>query len=184
MVRRGAGPSQQPGPGRIAELNLAKARDLFSMGTVLDPVDPYDSAFPVDQQFPRRLTVTFVESEEVSKRGEQLLRVRMLRGAHPRGDVEAIGDPLDDNSEREDDYRYHDAFHLSHMAILGWSPVLRKLLDCKRRGTPAVDRIQDGGRAVAIEEGVTAYVSPKPPNTATSSSPTASRPRSSRCVGV
>jgi hypothetical protein len=44
------------------------------------------------------------------------------------------------------------------MAVLGWSPVFRKLLECKREENPSVDRIQDGGRAAAIEEGVTAYV--------------------------
>ncbi len=31
-------------------------------------------------------------------------------------------------------------------------------LNRKRAGMPAVDRIQDGGRAIAIEEGLTAYV--------------------------
>ena len=44
------------------------------------------------------------------------------------------------------------------MAILGWSPVMRRLLKCKRSRDPAVDRVQDGGRAAAIEEGLTAYV--------------------------
>ncbi|MGW7530630.1 hypothetical protein ACWGJ5_46485, partial [Streptomyces sp. NPDC054783] len=31
----------------------------------------------------------------------------------------------------EDDYRFHDAFHLAHAAVLGWSPVSRFLLGCK-----------------------------------------------------
>lgn len=35
---------------------------------------------------------------------------------------------------------------------------MRALLHRKRAGMPAVDRIQDGGRAIAIEEGLTAYV--------------------------
>ena len=76
----------------------------------------------------------------------------MYRGEQP------VGDPLDDNSEHSDDYRYHNVFHLAHMAVLGWSPVMRRLLGCKRSELPTVDRVQDGGRAAAIEEGLTAYM--------------------------
>lgn len=144
--------------GRIAELNLEKAHDLFDLTGPVNPIEAYDAGFVETQQFPRRLTVTFVETEEPNKAGEVLRRVRMFRGATTVADAETIGDPLDDNSERDDDYRYHDVFHLAHMAVLGWSPVLRRLLHAKREDKPAVDRIQDGGRAAAIEEGVTAFV--------------------------
>jgi hypothetical protein len=71
----------------------------------------------------------------------------------------ALWDLLDDNSEHDDVYRYHDVFHLAHMTVLGWSPMMRALLHRKLSGMPAVDRIQDGGRAIAIEEGLTAHVS-------------------------
>lgn len=37
----------------------------------------------------------------------------MYDGAQP------VGDPLDDNSEHDDPYRYHDVFHLAHMTVLG-----------------------------------------------------------------
>jgi NTP pyrophosphatase (non-canonical NTP hydrolase) len=141
----------------IAAKNLDKTRDLFDMTRPVEPLDFYDDHLDPTQQLPRRLTVTFVETDETSKAGEHLNRVRMFQGSRSRG-VLTIGAPLDDNSEHADDYRYHDIFHLAHMAVLGWSPVLRKLLDCKRRDEPATDRIQDGGRAAAIEEGVTAYV--------------------------
>ncbi len=144
--------------GQIAEQNLEKAADLFDINRPVEPIRPYDAQFGKDQQFPRRLTVTFVETEEPNKAGEVLPRVRMFRGAHTLAETETIGQPLDDNSERGDAYRYHDVFHLAHMTLLGWSPVLRRLLDCKREEDPAIDRIQDGGRAAAIEEGVTAYI--------------------------
>lgn len=144
--------------GTIAELNLEKSRDLFDLTRPVEPIEPYDADFPAGQRFPRQLTVTFVETEEANKAGEVLHRVRMFRGAHTLEAAETIGDPLDDNSERADDYRYHDVFHLAHMAVLGWSPVLRNLLDCKREERPAIDRIEDGGRAAAVEEGVTAFV--------------------------
>jgi hypothetical protein len=44
------------------------------------------------------------------------------------------------------------------MAVLGWSPVMRSLLKVKRSTDRDVDRVQDGGRAIAIEEGLSAYV--------------------------
>lgn len=144
--------------GAIAEQNLAKAADLFDTGRPVESIDPYDAEFDADQRFPRQLTITFVETEEVNAAGELLTRVRMFDGARTVKEAALIGDPLDDNSERGDAYRYHDVFHLAHMAVLGWSPVLRRLLGCKRAEDPAVDRIQDGGRAAAIEEGVTAFV--------------------------
>jgi hypothetical protein len=42
--------------------------------------------------------------------------------------------------------------------VLGWSPVIRKLLKRKRRDKPLVDEVQDGGRAQVIDEGVAALV--------------------------
>lgn len=136
----------------IARANLTKTRGLFRPAERIPPHDRFDQSAPADQQLPARLTVTFTESEEITERGEILQRVRIFRGDQP------VGDPLDDNSEHNDDYRYHDVFHLAHMAILGWSPVMRRLLHCKRSELPSVDRVQDGGRAAAIEEGLTAYV--------------------------
>jgi MazG C-terminal domain len=75
-----------------------------------------------------------------------------------RFEGEALGDPIDDNARFADDYRFHDAFHLGHAAVLGWSPVLRRLIKRKRKADPDVDRSEDGARAAAIEEAVTALV--------------------------
>ncbi len=61
-------------------------------------------------------------------------------------------------SHIEDSYRFHDIFHLAYVAVLGWSPVMRALLGCKRRSRPDIDEAEDGGRAIAIEEGVSALV--------------------------
>lgn len=136
----------------IAQANIAKTRGLFLPPEHLPTHDRFDKDAPLDQQLPAHLTVTFTEAEETTEQGETLHRVRMFRGDQP------IGDPLDDNSEHSDEYRYHDVFHLAHMAVLGWSPVMRGLLQCKRSELPTVDRVEDGGRAAAIEEGLTAYV--------------------------
>ncbi len=136
----------------IARENLDKTRGLFLAPEELPRHVRLDERAPIDQRLPLRLRVTLIENEETTDRGETLKRVRMYRGEQP------VGDPLDDNSEHNDEYRYHDVFHLAHMAVLGWSPVMRRLLGCKRSELPTVDRIQDGGRAAAIEEGLTAYV--------------------------
>lgn len=69
-----------------------------------------------------------------------------------------VGDPLTDNAYNEDGYRYHDVFHMSYLAILRWSPVLRKHLSKKRKSNSVVDEVEDGGRAMVIEEGIAALV--------------------------
>ena len=69
-----------------------------------------------------------------------------------------IGDSLTDNRAVEDGYRFHDVFHLSYCARLGWSPVLRLLLGLKRRSQPAVEEAQDGLRAVLLEEAVSILI--------------------------
>jgi MazG-like nucleotide pyrophosphohydrolase family protein len=69
-----------------------------------------------------------------------------------------VGATLTDASRNTDSYRLHDVFHLSYACLLGWSPVTRALLGCKRRSDPAVDENEDGGRAIAIEEGLAASI--------------------------
>jgi len=70
------------------------------------------------------------------------------------------GDSLTDNAYEDDGYRYHDVVHLSFAALLGWSPVWRKLL--RKQGlltnrTPdKVADAEDGGRAQVIEEAIVA----------------------------
>lgn len=69
-----------------------------------------------------------------------------------------IGDPLTDNSNDPDGYRFHDVFHLAHAAILHWSPVFRALIKQKRKSRARDDEVEDGGRAIVVEEGLTAWI--------------------------
>ena len=69
-----------------------------------------------------------------------------------------FGDPLTDNHYEDDGYRFHDIFHLSFASILGWSPTVRALLRRKRKSNPIVDETEDGGRAMVLEEGISAFV--------------------------
>ena len=69
-----------------------------------------------------------------------------------------VGDPLRDNRYEDDGYRFHDIFHLSYASMLGWSPTIRALMRRKRKSKPRVDEVEDGGRALVIEEGISAMV--------------------------
>jgi len=130
----------------IAKANLVKASSIWS--DELGPARHYDAGYLDDQRLPRQFTITFTEVP--GKDG--LPRAKMYSGDT------LFGDPLDDNAYEDDHYRFHDALHLAHAAVLGWSPVTRALLRKKRKTNPLVDRVEDGARAVAHEEGLTAFI--------------------------
>ena len=44
--------------------------------------------------------------------------------------------------------------HLAFACVLGWSPLVRKMLGAKRKSNPKVDEVEDGARAILIEEGI------------------------------
>jgi hypothetical protein len=44
------------------------------------------------------------------------------------------------------------------MATFGWSPVIRKLLEKKRKSNTKIDNVEDGARAQIIEEAISAMV--------------------------
>lgn len=127
----------------IARANAEKAESLYSEGSI----NIFDSSFPADEQLPRRFVVNFYE-----KPLERNLYVKV--SVH---DV-VIGDALTDNSHEDDGYRYHDVFHLAYAAVLGWSPVCRALLKCKRKSNAKIDEVEDGARAAIIEEAVSILV--------------------------
>lgn|GEM_PF-1159965 len=103
--------------------------------------------FSSQEQFPVRLSFVIIQKQFENK----LMAITYC-------DNLPIGDPLTDNAYFPDGYRFHDVFHISYMAILGWSPVLRKQLNRKRKSHPKIDEVEDGGRATAIEEGISALI--------------------------
>jgi len=138
----------------LAEGNLEKTRATFRPFDAASRV-LYDDDEPVSGQLPRRMRLRVTESS-VAYAGGQVPTVSVVvLGA----DGGPFGNSVDDNSQVEDDYRFHDAFHLAYVAVLGWSPVVRSILPkkVKRRGG-SKDRTEDGGRGVAIEEGLTAAI--------------------------
>jgi NTP pyrophosphatase (non-canonical NTP hydrolase) len=130
----------------IAVASLVKTADRWKP-TPGEPVF-FDEGYPPGEQLPRRAVFTF--TTETQPGGRTVVALRC--------DGRAVGDPLTDASRIDDDYRLHDAFHLAFAAVLGWSPVLRSLMKRKRKSDPHVDEAEDGGRAIAIEEGISALV--------------------------
>lgn len=106
-----------------------------------------DDGFPQQEQFPRRFQIEFAE-QTIGKD----VRVTMSWNG------KFIGDPLSDNAPDDDGYRFHDVFHLSYLAVLGWSPIIRKLMQIKRYTSPDTDEVEDGARAKIIEELVSQLV--------------------------
>jgi NTP pyrophosphatase (non-canonical NTP hydrolase) len=147
---------------QIAVKNLEKTAQIWA--TEVPPPSRYDADWDAAQRLPRQMRVRFVEDgsgpfpvvlmEPLDELAERVARERDRKG---------LGDPLNDNAALDDGYRFHDVIHLAHAAVLGWSPVLRSLMGAKRKATqvaetPEVDRVQDGARAIAIEEGLAAFV--------------------------
>ncbi len=125
--------------------NLAKIFDRWPK--VRTPPAAFDLASDPDEQLPRVLTVEIFEKTV----GGKPFVFQRCNGLF-------IGDRLTDNAVVADDYRFHDVFHFAHVAVLGWSPVIRALLKLKRKNEPAVDEAQDGARATLIEEGITTWI--------------------------
>ncbi len=137
--------------GEIARRNIDLTQDRW-VG-LNEAGNLYDEAYPADQQLPRNIEIFFRSV------GELPTDTKMLMFVRDKNDNEIpLGDKLNDNSYEEDGYRYHDVLHLAYYAILGWSPVMRALLKKKRKQNKKIDEVEDGARAILLEEAITAYV--------------------------
>lgn len=123
--------------------NYKKTQSRWPQGR--DYAALFDTDFPEEEQLPRLLEVEFREQARGNRRAV-ILRCNGLN----------FGDRLTDNIEDPDGYRYHDIFHFSHAVHLGWSPVVRALLKCKRKSSVQADEGQDGARAIIVEEAISA----------------------------
>jgi NTP pyrophosphatase (non-canonical NTP hydrolase) len=128
-----------------AARNIEKINSRWPADRIYRPL--FDEGFPPSEQLPRKFEIEIVEEEVRGK----LYVVQRLRGVK-------LGSRLTDNKLAPDDYRFHDVFHLAYAAILGWSPVIRALLKVKRKSKPQIDEVQDGARAILIEEGVSTFI--------------------------
>lgn len=103
----------------------------------------FDSEFTESEQLPRTFSVSFEtlpdsipSKTKVSINGTQ------------------VGDVINDNSLEKDGYRFHDVFHYTFAALLGWSPCTRSMMRRKRKSNQLLDEIEDGARATITEEAI------------------------------
>ena len=128
----------------VADFNLTKTgRRWQPVGASTGQRKLFDEDFPPSERLPRQMDISIEEESGIA--------ITTIDGAK-------YGDPLTDNRYEGDGYRFHDICHLSYASILGWSPTLRALLRRKRKSEPKVDEVEDGGRAIVIEEGISAMV--------------------------
>jgi NTP pyrophosphatase (non-canonical NTP hydrolase) len=125
--------------------NMAKVSSRWPIERVYTPL--FDEGFNLDEQLPRTI-VMVIEEKMIGDRPFVIQRCNGIK----------IGDRLTDNKTEQDDYRFHDVFHLAYAAVLGWSPVTRALFKVKRKSAPRIDETQDGARAILIEEGVATWI--------------------------
>jgi len=125
---------------KIAIRNLVKTKARWAVPEKAPAT--LDDDDPTQQQLPREFEFTLVP--KVVDGREKVVAID-ARGIQ-------VGDPLTDNAYADDGYRFHDVIHFAFAAKLGWSPVLRKLLRCKRKHDQRKDEVEDGARAAAIEE--------------------------------
>ncbi len=136
----------------VAASNLRKTserwNDLFPDGQLFLDHQHLDDRYKEEERFPRDFVVEFKEC--IRENGKEFVEIEV--------NGEKFGDDLRDNAYDDDYYRYHDIFHFSYVVVLGWSPVVRKFLNRKRKSDARVDEIEDGGRARVIDEAVSAII--------------------------
>lgn len=128
---------------QVLKGNVKKAFGRFSVPAP-ESLPDFDAVFPEEEQLPRKFEIHITQR----KSGQCYLRWNGV----------FVGSPLTDNIKDPDDYRFHDVFHFAHAAILHWSPTFRALIKQKRKSDPVFDEAQDGGRAIVVEEGLTAWL--------------------------
>lgn len=147
--------------------NLADKFDL-KLSDILDKnIQKIREHWPIDNLDNRREEDLFDHEDPEEEKLPRIFNIEFRPVDNPDGSEPNIqaywqgkewGNALGDNSYMEDGYRFHDVFHLSHAAVLGWSPVARRNFDRKRKSDPSKDKVEDGGRAIVIEEGIIAFV--------------------------
>lgn len=130
----------------IAINNLEKTASRWLPTGEDDRVD-FDEHFPREEQLPRQFTAQFVATIE-----DGVSKVEVFVDGH------RCGAKLNDNSYVSDGYRFHDIFHMTCAALLGWSPVVRALMKRKRKSDKQTDDVEDGGRAIVTDEALAAAV--------------------------
>jgi NTP pyrophosphatase (non-canonical NTP hydrolase) len=138
----------------ILEKNIDKVtdrwRDINSLDETTTEYSFLDDDCIEEEQLPREFVIEFKEIEDDDGSIKAYITVN----------GEKFGHDLKDNSYDPDFYRFHDIFHFSYVVVLGWSPVVRGFLKKKRKTNENImrDEVEDGGRAIAIDEAISVLV--------------------------
>jgi len=138
----------------IVHYNLRKTSERFNDTCSIDALDV---DLTQDQRFPQTFEIEF---REIELDGHK--KIQLLVNGNELPPETTVGAALTDNAYKDDGYKFHDSMHLAFVAILGWSPVMRKLLKeakvirAVRDGV--IDEVEDGGRAKVIDEGLIALI--------------------------
>lgn len=122
--------------------------DLQSYGQLDFEGEFFDDGREEHEQLPREFVAEF--DEFTADDGKNYASIKV--------NGKDFGDPLRDNAYDDDYYRFHDVFHFSYAVVLGWSPIVRRFVECKRRDDEKIDEVEDGGRAAVIDEAISALV--------------------------
>lgn len=132
----------------VADYNLRRINERWPVEEGEAPQRLLDDDFPENERLPREVSIRF---------DEVVTDDRRVCVSITSDDI-SLGDPLTDMTWDEDDYRFHDAFHLTYAALLGWSPITRSFFGRQRESDPRYREVEDSGRAKVIEEAIAALV--------------------------
>ncbi len=132
--------------GDLATANLAKTVGRWGDPGQVPPTQPllFDEGREPEERFPRAMVVEIMEGPEDHGIKTAVLTIN----------GERVGNQLNDNAAVDDGYRFHDVMHLTHVALLGWSPTIRGLMHLKRKSDPLIDHAEDGARAIIVDEAI------------------------------
>jgi hypothetical protein len=108
----------------------------------------FDEDCAMEEQIPRHFTLSFYE---INNGDSGAVRVVL-------NDEKQLGDVINDNAYKNDFYRYHDIFHYTFAALLGWSPCARAMMRRKRKSNELLDKVEDGARATITEEALSMII--------------------------
>jgi NTP pyrophosphatase (non-canonical NTP hydrolase) len=131
----------------VALRNLQRTGERWTVDGEEHPFLLLDDESPPNEQLPRLASVRFEQLEE-----NHSVSVRLT------SDERQLGNDLRDMAWDPDGYRFHDVFHLTYAAMLGWSPVTRTFFNRQRNSDTKLREVEDSGRAKVIEEGIAAFL--------------------------
>lgn len=152
----------------VALENLERIEEIYSQEHSPSSFPSLNTGKSTREQFPTEMKFQFKEKRH--ENGHKIVEVWLIESTpnpfergwkkgkivHENGAYK-IGDDLNDNTRKDDGFRYHDVIHMTFAAYIGWSPFLRRQLGVQRLDGDE-EEWEDNARARFSEEGVVAAV--------------------------